>query len=692
MRIRTFFFLCMSSLALVSGGLGCWMLDQAYAQYALASRIESAVEIARLLLAVPEKLAAERVLTVDLLIADAAASPAAQAKIETARRAADATVTRATTAIGTMSYAGAAEQAHILTKLQSDIGAWRNRIDAVLHQPKAQRDPGFVGAYVGSTIAALKELDHALDLGDINATEQAGWMMDLVDLARRSWAVRGLVAARLGPVMVAASAGAPISQDLAERIIGVDSALQQTWASIDSIVQRLSGYPEIQQTVATARTVYDATDRTFHTMVAGGRNGGAYPVPPSVFGPDVVRGGIAALAIRDRALAVAQARTAENRTAALDQVVILSAVLVAVASLLAAVLILLTRRFVSPMIGMTDIIDRIARADYDCTVPGEDRNDELGRMAKAIEQLRQGAIAAQRLEAERDAERATKVERAARLDSLLTGFQSQIGALVSHIVTSSGSLEGTARSMAATADMTGQRAESMAAAVHEANNGVDALGSAAEELSASISEISRQVGHAAMIAGQATNDARDADATVRELADGAQRIGDVVGLINSIAGQTNLLALNATIEAARAGEAGKGFAVVASEVKSLATQTSKATEDIRGQISRIQQVTASVVAAIQGITGTIQDIDHVATRIASAVEQQGAATGAIARNIHDTARSVQAVTATIGDVNQAASATGSAAGQVLSAAEQMSKRAESLTSEMNTFMEGARAA
>src|SRR5262249_15463735 len=155
---------------------------------------------------------------------------------------------------------------------------------------------------------------------------------------------------------------------------------------------------------------------------------------------------------------------------------------------------------------------------------------------------------------------------------------------------------------------------------------VQTVASAAEELNASIGEIGRQVTQSAQIAGKAVSEAERTQATVRSLADGAQKIGDVVKLINDIAGQTNLLALNATIEAARAGEAGKGFAVVASEVKSLATQTAKATEEIAAQIGAIQNATGDAVGAIDGIGKTIAELSHIATAIASAVEEQGAAT------------------------------------------------------------------
>jgi methyl-accepting chemotaxis protein len=218
------------------------------------------------------------------------------------------------------------------------------------------------------------------------------------------------------------------------------------------------------------------------------------------------------------------------------------------------------------------------------------------------------------------------------------------------------------------------------------------VASATEELTASISEINRQVAQSAKISGKAVDDAKRTDAIVHTLAEGAEKIGAVVGLITNIASQTNLLALNATIEAARAGDAGKGFAVVASEVKNLANQTGKATEEIGAQITQIQTATKEAVEAIRGISATIEEVSAIATAIASAVEEQGAATSEIARNVQQTSQAAQEVTVGVSGVSQAASETGAAAGMVLTAAADLSKQAEQLSSEVNAFVAGVRAA
>jgi methyl-accepting chemotaxis protein len=218
------------------------------------------------------------------------------------------------------------------------------------------------------------------------------------------------------------------------------------------------------------------------------------------------------------------------------------------------------------------------------------------------------------------------------------------------------------------------------------------VASAAEELTSSISEISRQVAQSAKITGHAVESARRTDTIVRALADGAQQIEHVVELISNIAGQTNLLALNATIEAARAGDAGRGFAVVASEVKSLSSQTAEATKEISTRIAQIQGATKEAVEAIQGITATIEEVSTIAATITSSIEQQGVATAEIARNVTQTAQATQDVTSNIGGVSEAANETGNAAGLVLSAASNLSKQAEQLSGEVNTFLAGVRAA
>jgi len=254
------------------------------------------------------------------------------------------------------------------------------------------------------------------------------------------------------------------------------------------------------------------------------------------------------------------------------------------------------------------------------------------------------------------------------------------------VASASTEMQNTAQGLSATAEQTSQQASAVAAAAEQASANVQTVASAAEELSSSIEEVGRQVTESSNIAQGAAKEAEHTNESVEELAEAADKIGEVVELISDIAAQTNLLALNATIEAARAGDAGKGFAVVANEVKSLASQTAKATGDISAQISAIQSATGNAVTAIRGIAGTINQVNEIAGAIASAVEEQGAATQEIARNVQEAATGTQEVTANITEVQKAATETGESSSQVLEAAGELSKQAEALQSEIENFM------
>ena len=335
----------------------------------------------------------------------------------------------------------------------------------------------------------------------------------------------------------------------------------------------------------------------------------------------------------------------------------------------------------------------IAHGSLDQAVEETERGDEIGRMAETLEVLRQTAMTARALESEQVASKQqSEQEKRQALIALADRFDASVGRLVGLMASGSTELETTAKSMTGTAERTNQRAAVVSSAADEASTRVQTVAAAAEELSSSISEISRQVAQSAVITGRAVETARRTDTTVRALADGAKQIEHVAELISSIAGQTNLLALNATIEAARAGDAGRGFAVVAAEVKSLASQTAEATKEIGTRIAQIQSATKEAVEAIQGITATIEEVSAIATTIGSAIEEQGAATAEIARNVTQTAQATQDVTTNIGGVSAAANETGGAAGLVLTAASNLSKQAEQLSGEVNTFLAGVRAA
>jgi methyl-accepting chemotaxis protein len=364
--------------------------------------------------------------------------------------------------------------------------------------------------------------------------------------------------------------------------------------------------------------------------------------------------------------------------------------MVAAAALAVGIGIVLTRGIAGPVNALSATMLLLAGGNKTVDIPGTDRGDELGGMAQAVQTFKDNMIEADRLRSAQEAEQQRQLERAKQMEQAVSGFDRAIGEVVNAVSSAATELEGTARSMQQTADQTSQQSSTVAAAAEEMTQNVQTVASATEELTASISEIANQVTESTRIVGDAVGQANDTNAKVRSLAEAAQKIGDVVNLINDIAGQTNLLALNATIEAARAGEAGKGFAVVASEVKTLATQTARATDEIGTQIRAIQDATSSSATAIAGITQTIGRVSEISTTIASAVEEQGAATQEISRNVQQAAQGTTEVTTNIVQVTNGSQKTSTAAGQVLAAASELSRSGERLRGEVETFLRTVR--
>jgi methyl-accepting chemotaxis protein len=347
-----------------------------------------------------------------------------------------------------------------------------------------------------------------------------------------------------------------------------------------------------------------------------------------------------------------------------------------------------------PMTRLNGALGEMAGGNLDVVIPGANRGDEIGDLAKTVVVIRENAEQKARNEAEAKIkqDQAAAKQRKADMVKLADTFETAVGEIVETVSSASSELESSAGTLTANAERAQELTTMVAAASEEASNNVQSVASATEELSSSVTEISRQVQESARMATEAVGQARVTNDRVSELSKAASRIGDVVELINTIAEQTNLLALNATIEAARAGEAGRGFAVVASEVKALAEQTSKATGEIGQQISGIQAATQDSVNAIKEISGTIEKLSEISSTIAAAVEEQGAATQEISRNVQQAAEGTQQVSAGITDVRRGASETGSASAQVLSAAQSLSGDSNRLKVEVDKFLNSVRAA
>ena len=350
------------------------------------------------------------------------------------------------------------------------------------------------------------------------------------------------------------------------------------------------------------------------------------------------------------------------------------------------------RNLVARLVGLESTMTRLASGDLSTEVDTRRGGDEIGQMAKALSVFREGIVQANAAAAEKAAEQEAKQRQAAMIDQLTREFNDGATNALAAVSTAASRMKGSAEKMTRVAAQAKEQTGAVASASEQAAANVQTVAAATEELSGSITEISRQVGESARIAAQAVEQVAKSEVTVTELANAANRIGEVVGLINTIAAQTNLLALNATIEAARAGEAGKGFAVVASEVKSLATQTARATEGITAQVSAIQGSTQEAVDTIKGIGQIIDKMSEIATTVASAVEEQGAATAEIARNIQQAASGTQNVSNNIVGVSSAANETGETASDVLQSSDGLAAESEALSNEVGRFLARIKAA
>ena len=352
----------------------------------------------------------------------------------------------------------------------------------------------------------------------------------------------------------------------------------------------------------------------------------------------------------------------------------------------------LVRTITGPLGTLTRSMDRLAHGDHAITIDHAGRGDEIGKLAEALEIFRTNAIALRRQDEERlQAEARNREAMHAERSTIAGNFEARVMTLIQHSVGASGDLHTTAQTMSAVANQAMTQSHSAASAAHEATMNVQTVSAASEELYASISEISRQVGEAARIATEASQETARINGMMETLATTASRIGEVVSLVNDIASQTNLLALNATIEAARAGDAGKGFAVVAGEVKNLANQTGRATEEITAQVAAVQAETRHAVDAIRGVSAVIDNVRQISAGIASAVEEQGAATQEIARNVAQAAQGTGEVSRNVAGLTDAASTTGSVADKVLTASGDLSQTAERVRGEIETFLAGIRA-
>jgi methyl-accepting chemotaxis protein len=561
-----------------------------------------------------------------------------------------------------------------------------------LNKPKASRRPALGKEFMDNTAALLEILDKVSTRITAAVNHDDPVIDQMLMIKQLAWLMRNTAGEASLLISTGIQSGR-VAPDLRQNYTRFVGGVEIAWAALQTVAAT-SELPGLTQAMAEAKIGYfdpqflALRDRLVNALVSGEKP----EMKANEWSPFSVQRMTSAVIVAERALDTARDYAVAQRSQAERSLALQLVLLAAALALTVCTMIAVTRRIIRPLHAMRDAMLKVASGDLTVDTGYAQRRDEIGALAGALETFKQQAMDKLRIEEHERERNAGAAARQQAIDGYVGEFESQVRQTLGQLNEASNGMRATSTDLSEVSSQTNSRVQVAEKASGDASASVESVASASQELSASIDDISRQASHAAGIASRAVTRARETDGTVQGLAKTATGIGEVIGLINSIAAQTNLLALNATIEAARAGEAGRGFAVVASEVKSLASQTAKATDEISEQIADIQKVAGEAIEAIKGIGSIIGEVNEVATAIAAAVEEQGAATQEISRNTQYAAQGTRNVSENITGVKADADAAAAAARNVKHASETLETQSLQLSNQVTEFLAKIRAA